>query len=287
MTDPSSPTVGGPAASFSVRRLYPLVAIALVVAAVYTMGWHRELSLETLVRHRVVIDDFVAQHRLAAVAVFIGLYITVAALSLPAGAVMTTIGGFLFGTVIGGLSAMLGATIGATIIFLIAKSAVGEHLLRRAGPRAAKFAEGFRADAFSYMLFLRLVPFPFWLVNLAPALFGVRLTTFVAATAIGIIPATFAFAFFGAGLGSAIAVQEQAYKACLAAGRTDCGVEFSPAAMLTPELLAALAVLAAVGLIPIVAKRMRARGQTTDDGRPTVATKSRAEQSRARSADDC
>jgi uncharacterized membrane protein YdjX (TVP38/TMEM64 family) len=267
MTDPSSPTAGGQAARFSVRRMGPLVVIVLVIGAIYAMGWHRELSLETLVRHRSVIDDFVAQHRVAAVAAFIALYIAVAALSLPAGAGMTTIGGFLFGAIVGGLSAMLGATIGATIIFLIAKSAVGEHLVRRAGPRVAKFAEGFRADAFSYMLFLRLVPFPFWLVNLAPALFGVRLRTFVVATAIGIIPATFAFAFFGAGLGSAISAQEHAYKACLAAGRADCGVEFNPAAMLTPELLAALALLAAVGLIPVVVKKICRRRAANDAGR--------------------
>jgi uncharacterized membrane protein YdjX (TVP38/TMEM64 family) len=257
MTDPSSPTVGGAARRFSAGRLWPLVAIALVVAVVYGMGWHRELSLQTLVRHRAVIDDFVAEHQLAAIAAFIALYIAVAALSIPAGAVLTTIGGFLFGSVVGALSAIVGATIGATIIFLIAKSALGEHLLRRAGPRAARFAEGFRADAFCYMLFLRLVPFPFWLVNLAPALFGVRLTTFVTATAIGIIPACFAFAFFGAGLDSAIAAQEQVYRACLAAGRGDCGSDLDPKVMLTPELLGALAVLAAVGLIPVVLKRFR------------------------------
>jgi uncharacterized membrane protein YdjX (TVP38/TMEM64 family) len=231
------------------------------------MGWQRELSLQTLVRHRAVIDEFVAAHRLAAVAAFIGLYVAVAALSIPAGAVLTTIGGFLFGTVVGALSAIVGATIGACVIFLIAKSAVGEHLVRRAGPLAAKFADGFRRDAFCYMLFLRLVPFPFWLVNLAGALFGVRLTTFLAATAIGIIPASFAFAFFGAGLDSAINAQEQVYQACLAAGRSDCGVGLDPKVMLTPELLAALAVLAVVGLIPVVVKQLRR--QRTDDGGAT------------------
>ena len=108
------------------------------------------------------------------------------------------------------------------MIFLIARSALGEWLTRRAGPFAAKLAEGFRADAFSYLLFLRLVPFPFWLVNLAPALFGVRLSTFIAASAIGIIPATVTFAVFGAGLDSIIAAQEPQYNACLAAGRGDC-----------------------------------------------------------------
>lgn len=262
------PTKGGPVHRFSVRRLWPLAAIALIAAAIYGAGLHREISFETLVRHRAVIDGFVAAHESAAVAAFVGLYIAVAALSIPAGAVLTTIGGFLFGAVTGGLAAVLGATIGATIIFLIAKSAVGEHLLRRAGPRAAKFADGFRANAFSYMLFLRLVPFPFWLVNLAPALFGVPLPTFVAATAIGIVPAAFAFAMFGAGLDSVVAAQQSAYEACLAAGRGDCHVAFEPRLLLTPQLLAALAVLAVLGLIPIVAKRIRARSKRrTVDGR--------------------
>jgi uncharacterized membrane protein YdjX (TVP38/TMEM64 family) len=259
MTDPSSRTAEGQVRGFSALRLWPLLVVALAFAVVYGLGWHRELSWHTLIRHRAVIDAFVAAHRLAAVAAFIALYVAVAALSIPAGAVLTTIGGFLFGTVVGGLSAVVGATIGATIVFLIARSAIGEHLLRRAGPLAAKFAAGFRADAFSYMLFLRLVPFPFWLVNLAPALFGVRLTTFVTATAIGIIPASFAFAFFGAGLDSAISAHAEAYHACLAAGRGDCRTDFDPAVMLTPELLAALVLLAVLGLIPVAVKRWRRR----------------------------
>jgi uncharacterized membrane protein YdjX (TVP38/TMEM64 family) len=241
------------------------MVVAMLLVMVYAMGWHRELSWEALVRHRSLIDDFVAKHKFAAVGAFIALYIAVAALSIPAGVLLTTIGGFLFGTIIGGLAAIFGATIGASIIFLIAKSAVGEHLVRRAGPLAARFAEGFRANAFSYMLFLRLVPFPFWLVNLAPALFGVRFSTFVAATAIGIIPATFAFAFFGSGLGSAIAAQQAAFNACRATARTDCSIKLD-AAMLTPELLAALAALCTVGLIPIVLKWVRAHRTRRRDG---------------------
>ncbi len=249
------------AGRFSPRRLWPLVVLAALIGLVYALGWHRELSLATLVKHRAAIDGFVVDHKLAALGIFIALYIVVVSLSIPAGAVLTTAGGFLFGTVTGALAAMAGATIGATLIFLLARSAVGEHLVRRAGPLAKKFAEGFQADAFSYMLFLRLVPFPFWLVNIAPALLGVRLRTFVSATIIGIIPGTFAFAFFGAGLGSVVAAEEAAYKTCVAAGRSDCGAALDPMVVLTPELIAAVAVLVAVGLLPIVVKRLRARAR--------------------------
>ena len=149
---------------------------------------------------------------------------------------------------------MVGATVGAIIIFLIARSAVGEHLVRRAGPLAAKLAEGFRADAFSYLLFLRLVPvFPFWLVNLAPALVGVRLRTFVAATALGIIPATFAFAFCRCRARQRRSARRRrpTRPAWRRAARLPARLSISAIA-LTPEMLAALAALGVVALVPVV-----------------------------------
>jgi uncharacterized membrane protein YdjX (TVP38/TMEM64 family) len=243
-----------------IRRFLPVIALVLLGVVVYAMGWHRELSLETLVRHRTMIDVFVADHRLAAIAVFVAIYIAVVALSVPGAAFLTISGGFLFGGMIGGLATIVGATIGATCIFLIARSAFGEFLVRRAGPLAAKLAAGFRADAFSYLLFLRLVPvFPFFLVNLAPALTGVKLRTFVAATALGIVPGTFALAFFGAGLDSVIAAQEAAYQACRAAGHQHCRLDFDFKAAVTPEMLAALMALGIVALIPVLVKRFRDR----------------------------
>ena len=185
----------------------------------YATGAYRHISLETLVRHRMAIDAFIDAHAIVAVAAFAAAYVVVVALSIPGAALLTISGGILFGTLVGGVAAVIAATTGATIVFLIAKSACGESLTRRAGPLAGKLADGFRADAFSYLLFLRLVPaFPFFLVNLVPALVGVRLATFVAATLIGIVPATFVFAFFGAGLDSVLVAQEVAYRACVSPG---------------------------------------------------------------------
>jgi uncharacterized membrane protein YdjX (TVP38/TMEM64 family) len=242
------------------RRFLPLVAIVILIGVVYAAGWHREISIESLVKHRAAIDAFVERHLLAAVAAYIGIYIAAVALSLPGASALTVGGGFVFGALVGGFAAVAGATIGATAIFLIARTALGETLLRRAGPRAAQLAEGFRADAFSYLLFLRLVPaFPFFLVNLVPALAGVRLLPFVAATALGIIPATFVFSYAGMGLGSIIAGQEAAYRACLAAGNRECHIAFDARDVLTPQLIGALVALAALALVPAVLKRVRVR----------------------------
>jgi uncharacterized membrane protein YdjX (TVP38/TMEM64 family) len=242
------------------RRLAPVAVVVLVMAVVFAMGWHRYLSLETLVRHRAAIEGFVAGRYALAIATFVAIYVAAVALSIPGAVILTITGGVLFGWFVGALAAIVGATTGATIVFLIARGACGEAILRRAGPLAEKLAQGFRADAFHYLLFLRLVPvFPFWLVNLAPAVVGVRVGTFVLATALGIIPGTFAFALVGEGLDSVIAAQEAAYRVCLSAGRPECRLDFSMTALVTPQLLAALAALGVVALIPVALRKWRAR----------------------------
>jgi uncharacterized membrane protein YdjX (TVP38/TMEM64 family) len=247
-------------------RFGPVAAVIALLGLAYGLGLQRDISFESLIRHRAAIDQFIATQPVIAVAGFIALYIVVVGLSLPGGAILTVTAGFLFGPLIGSVAACIGALAGATTVFLIARTAAGESLTRRAGPFVAKLAAGFRADAFNYLLFLRLVPFPFWLVNLAPALFGVRLGTFVAATAIGILPATVTFAVFGAGLGSVMAAQEAQYHACVAAGRSGCSVEFDLSHVLTPTLLAALAALGILALVPVLARRFL--GRRIDTGVP-------------------
>jgi uncharacterized membrane protein YdjX (TVP38/TMEM64 family) len=242
------------------RRLVPLIAVVLLAGlAYYTLG-RGGLSLEALVGHRAAIGSFVTEHRALAVLAYIGLYIAAVALSVPGAVFLTISGGFLFGVGVGGSAAVIGATIGATVIFLVARTALGEPLLRRAGPRVAQLAQGFRDDAFSYLLFLRLVPaFPFFLVNLVPAFAGVRLGPYVLATALGVIPASFVYAFAGTGLDSVISAQKDAFQDCLAASRADCHLTFDPRDILTPELLGALVALGLLALVPVVVRRLRTR----------------------------
>jgi uncharacterized membrane protein YdjX (TVP38/TMEM64 family) len=240
-------------------RLSVVIGFLVLIGIAWASGLHRELSLETLVRNRATIDGFLVAHYFVSLASFVGIYILTVALSVPAALLLTITGGALFGPVIGALAAICGATAGGAIVFMVAKTTVGEYLLRRAGSRIEKLAAGFRANAFSYLLFLRLAPvFPFWLVNLAPALFGVPLHTFVAATVIGITPASFAFAFFGSGLDSVIAAQATSYRLCLSAGGVDCDLNFDVTDAVTPQLLIALAVLAIVALVPVLVRRLQA-----------------------------
>ena len=251
--------------SGTLKKYLPLVILAGLIALVFAMGWHKYLSLSQIAENREALNTFVGANYVLAILAYLGIYIVVVALSVPGGALLTITGGFLFGWLVGGLATVIGATIGATIVFLIAKTSLGETLAARAGPFMSKLSEGFQSDAMNYLLFLRLVPaFPFWLVNLAPALLNVPLTTFVVATFIGIIPGTFAFAFLGAGLDSIIDKQREAYQSCLdalpeGAEKTECTFSINPGSLLTTELLLAFVALGVVAIIPVILKKIRER----------------------------
>ena len=244
------------------KRLWPLIALLAAMALVLAMGWHRYLTIETLAENREALRAFIGTNMLLSLAIFVAIYAAAIALSLPGGAVLTIAGGFLFGWLLGGAASIVGATIGASIVFLIARSALGDLLAARAGPWLSRFRQGFQEDAFSYLLFLRLVPiFPFWLVNLAPGLLGVSFGTYVATTILGIIPGTFAFALAGNGLDSVIEAQQAAHQSCLAKmgpeGQESCSYALDPGALLTPELIAGLVALGLVALIPVAVKWFR------------------------------
>jgi uncharacterized membrane protein YdjX (TVP38/TMEM64 family) len=239
-------------------RWLPLGVLAALMALALAMGWHHYLSFKTIGLNYEALKAFIGQHFVLALAAYVAAYVAVVALSLPGGLVMTLLGGFLFGWLVGAPAAVAGATMGATILFLVARTSLGEGLVKKAGPFVARLADGFAKDAFNYLLFLRLVPaFPFWLVNLAPALLGVKLPTYVAATFIGILPATTVFSVIGAGLGSVLDAQKTAYDACVAGGGKACSVSLSPGDLVTPQLLAGLAALGLLALVPVVIKRLR------------------------------
>jgi uncharacterized membrane protein YdjX (TVP38/TMEM64 family) len=241
-------------------RWLPVIVIALIMALVFAMGWHEYLSFRTIGLNYEALRSAVARNLPLALILYGLLYVAVVALSLPGALVMTLAGGLLFGWHIGAAVAITAATFGAAIIFLIARSSVGGVLAAKAGPWLGKLRKGFREHALSYLLFLRLVPaFPFWLVNLAPALLGVPLRTFVLGTLLGIIPGTIAYAMAGAGLASVIEAQNAIYKACLAqAAQTPgmlCEYQIDTSALVTPELLLAFCLLGVVALIPVALKK--------------------------------
>jgi uncharacterized membrane protein YdjX (TVP38/TMEM64 family) len=243
----------------SFKRALPLLLIAGLLALAFIIGGKGLFTLQTLAENRAALEAYTAQNIVLAVLVYIVVYAAVVALSIPGALALTLMGGFLFGALLGGTATVLAATAGAVILFLLARSVLKDTLSKKAGPFLAKLKAGFESDAFNYLLFLRLVPaFPFWLVNIAPAFSNVSLKNFAAATLLGIIPGTFAFSFVGQGLGSVLDAQTAAHDACVATkGAANCPFEFEASALVTTNLLLALAALGVVALIPVLLRKFR------------------------------
>lgn len=226
-----------------VKRLLPLGIIVAAMLGAWLAGLDSYL-LETLSRHHEALTQFVDRNAVLAALVFMALYAVATALSVPGGLILTIAGGFLFGSLIATLYVVASATIGATAVFLAARTALGDSLRRRAGPWLQRMEAGFQKNAFNYLLVLRLIPlFPFFVVNLVPAFLGVPLRTYVVATFIGIIPGTYVYALAGAGLGSVL----------------DQGGRITLGGALTPEVVGALVGLSLLSLLPVAYKWWRGR----------------------------
>ena len=227
-------------------RWLPAALVLLGLGLGYAMGWEHYLTLSYIGESRMAMKAIVAENPFLAPLVFALVYTVAVACSFPAASVLTILSGFLFGWLLGGAVAVVSATAGATLLFLAARSACGDVLKRRAGGFAARLAEGFRKDAFGYLLALRIAPFiPFVVVNIAPAIFGVRLRTYGLATVIGIIPAAFAYAWLGQGIDSVLV-------AARAAGR-----EVSVRDLVTPEITVAFTALALVAVLATIVRKLR------------------------------
>lgn len=226
------------------RRLWPLGLLLAGLGLFFALGLDRFLSFQALSDHR---DWLMAQVRdvpvLAALA-YIVAYAAIAAFSIPGGAVLTILGGFLFGTWLGTTYAVTGATLGSIAVFLAARTALGDSLRARAGGAVQRMRKGFQENALSYLLFLRLIPiFPFWLVNLVPALVGVSLGTYALGTLVGIIPGTLVYASVGNGLDALVT----------AGGAPSLGIIFKP------EILGPIIGLGILSLLPVGYKKWKAR----------------------------
>lgn len=235
---------GGAPARSGWRRLWPLVLLGAGIAAAFASGLDRHLSAEALAANHASLAALVRANPAATAAGFVAVYAAAVAVSLPGGVFLTLAGGLLFGHLWGTVLSVIGATSGAVLLFLAARHALADLLARRAGRLLERIRPGLERDGLSYLLVLRLVPlFPFWLVNLAPALAGMRLGPYALGTFLGVIPATAVFAGIGAGLGEILA----------AGGRPDPGV------ILSPGVLLPLIGLALLALVPVLWRRIAAR----------------------------
>jgi uncharacterized membrane protein YdjX (TVP38/TMEM64 family) len=232
-----------------IGRFGPAALVLVLIAAFFALRLDRYVSLEELRARREALDALVAAHPALSLALYLAAYVALVGASLPVALVLTLTGGFLFGPVLGGFAAAAGCTLGACVIFLICRTAMGDVLRKRAGPRAARLEQGLRKDAFFYLLTLRLVPLvPFWLANLAAGLVAIPLRTFLLATFIGILPVSVVYAMLGSDLHAVFRR----------------GEPIAPDTFVQPQVLLPLLAIALLSLAPLAVRRMRASPEGQD-----------------------
>jgi signal transduction histidine kinase/uncharacterized membrane protein YdjX (TVP38/TMEM64 family) len=225
--------------------------VALIIAAAIGSGAAKHLSLEDLRARRAELAQFVHVHPLNALLLYIGLFVVVVALSLPGALIMTLAGGLLFGVFLGTAAAVAGASTGALLMFLVARSTLGAVLRRRIRSNGvvARMETEVRRHAFVYLLSLRLMPVvPFALVNLVAGFVKMPLSTYLAATLLGIAPSTLIYASVGAGLGTVF----------------DQGGAANLHILLRPQVLAPLCALAVLAIAPLLVRLWMARRRRQD-----------------------
>jgi uncharacterized membrane protein YdjX (TVP38/TMEM64 family) len=230
------------------KRFAPLLLLLAGAVAIFASGAGQYLNLDALQSHEAALRAFVAQQLPLALLAFIAVYALATAVSLPGGTILTLAGGFLFGTWVGGAATVVGATLGAILVFYAVKTSFGQALRERAeasGGRLKSVIDGVQEGAFGYILTLRLIPLaPFWLVNVAAALAHVPLRAYALATFIGIMPATFIYSGIGSGIGALVERGET----------PDLGVIFEP------RVLLPLVALGLLSLVTTLYQRRRRQG---------------------------
>jgi uncharacterized membrane protein YdjX (TVP38/TMEM64 family) len=225
-------------ANSSAGKIAIAAAIALAVGLFFYFDLSRFLSLAALKDNRDHLLAFTEANYAGAAALFVLCYIAVTGLSLPGAVILTLAGGFLFGSVFGTLLVNLGATSGATLAFLAARYLLRDWVEQKFGTRLEPLQQGFAKNAFSYLITLRLIPLiPFFVINLVSGLTRMNMGSYMAATALGIIPGSFVYAYAGRQLGTINSLKEIA----------------------SPNVIAAFILLGLLALVPIVYKKFKTK----------------------------
>jgi uncharacterized membrane protein YdjX (TVP38/TMEM64 family) len=221
------------------KKVVLLAVIALLVALFFYFDLGKYLTLSSLKDNRNALVGFYERNRIVVVAGFIAVYIMQTALSLPGAAILSLAAGAVFGAVMGTLYVNIGATVGATAAFLVARYLFHDVVRKKFGPRLEKVNRELEVRGLNYLLFLRLVPvFPFFLINLGAGLTGMPLRTFFFGTMVGIIPGSFVYCNAGASLATISSMSQIA----------------------SPRVLGSFALLGLFALVPVFYQKIRRSG---------------------------
>lgn len=215
-----------------------LLGIVLAVVIIYRMSPLKEVDFEKFYTNRDSLLQTVRVYTLLAPLIYIVIYIAVVALSIPGASVLTILGGFFFGPVLGTVFVNVGATLGAMAIFLISRYFLGDSLQSKYSSQLERFNRELELNGTNYLLTLRFIPlFPFFLINILAGLTKVPGKKFFWTTSVGIIPGSFIYAWLGYAGASLDETQ----------------------GFFTPQVLSAFVLMGVLALVPVIIKKVRSK----------------------------
>lgn len=216
------------------QRIVKIALVALVAALVvcfFVFDLGRYFNLEFIKAQRDAYQAYYRQRPSVTIAAYAAVYVAVTSLSLPGAAVLTLLGGALFGVLTGTVIVSFCSTIGATLAFLVARFLLRDSVQGKFGDRLEAINKGIANEGMFYLFTMRLIPvIPFFVINLVMGLTPIRTAQFFFVSQLGMLPGTVVYVNAGTQL-----------------ARID-----SLAGILSWQLLLSFALL---GLFPLIAKK--------------------------------
>ena len=214
------------------KKIAIVVAIVILVAAFRIFNLGDYLTLSYIKESQERFAALYAEHSLAVIAAYMGIYILVTSLSLPGAAVMTLAGGALFGLWVGTVVVSFASTIGATLACFVARFVLRDWMQGKFGDKLVTVNKGIEEEGVFYLFTMRLIPvIPFWLINLVMGFTKMRLRTFYWVSQVGMLLGTMVF---------------------VNAGKELAKIE-SLKGILSPRLILSFVL---IGVFPLVAKKL-------------------------------
>ena len=185
-----------------IRYLLLFIFLLLAISSSFLFDYWGFI-IDLITQYHTELLDFIENKFFSSLILFTIIYAISIAISLPIGSFLTFIGGYIFGAYYGFFSVIIGATVGALILFMIIKVGILKTIgsIHQKSELINKIKFGIDKNIWSYLFFIRFFPiFPFWFVNIAPAILGVRLLPYTVTTFFGIMPGSLSIILIGSGV---------------------------------------------------------------------------------------
>ena len=185
-----------------IRYLLLFIFLLLAISSSFLFDYWGFI-IDLITQYHTELFDFIENKFFSSLILFTIIYVVSIAISLPIGSFLTFIGGYIFGAYYGFFSVIIGATVGALILFMIIKVGILKTIgsIHQKSELINKIKFGIDKNIWSYLFFIRFFPiFPFWFVNIAPAILGVRLLPYTVTTFFGIMPGSLSIILIGSGV---------------------------------------------------------------------------------------